>query len=174
MGDAIREVHLYTICARQTWNRPITSLSIKSVSQASFKSLTNYLNLFLEGSLEGPVELSVKYWYLVCFPLLSPPHPLLYCVFNHFIPNFEQTNCFNTCFEDLTDNSSIFEKYAELTTPTRKRELYLITFHLFFKVSDCFPGCIQVALRMLLVGVGEQDWCIAITSNKYLICWIVS
>jgi hypothetical protein len=56
----------YTICARQTWDRPITSLYAKSVSQDSFKSLINYLNLVLEGSLEGPIYLrNMPRWLLL-------------------------------------------------------------------------------------------------------------
>jgi hypothetical protein len=36
------------------------------------------------------LELSVKCWYPVCFPLLSPPHPLLYCVLNLLQPLYSQ------------------------------------------------------------------------------------
>jgi hypothetical protein len=36
------------------------------------------------------LELSVKCWYPVCFPLWSPPHPLLYCVLNPLQPLYSQ------------------------------------------------------------------------------------
>jgi hypothetical protein len=51
------------------------------------------------------IELSVKYWYPICFPLWSPPHAIVILYFtvysphfNHFIPSFEQTECFSTLF----------------------------------------------------------------------------
>jgi hypothetical protein len=36
------------------------------------------------------LELSVKCSYPVCFPLWSPPHPLLYCVLNPLQPLYSQ------------------------------------------------------------------------------------
>jgi hypothetical protein len=46
--------------------------------------------------------------------------------------------------------TSINGKFAELTAPTRKRVLYLITFHPCQSVSECLPSCIPAALRVLL------------------------
>jgi hypothetical protein len=46
--------------------------------------------------------------------------------------------------------ASINGKFAELTAPTRKRDLYLITFHPCQSVSECLPSCIPAALRVLL------------------------
>jgi hypothetical protein len=55
--------------------------------------------------IQCSLELSVKYWYPIFLPLWSPPHAIviLYFIvyslhFNHSIPNFEQTECFNTLF----------------------------------------------------------------------------
>jgi hypothetical protein len=48
--------------------------------------------------------------------------------------------------------ASINGKFADLTAPTRKRYLYLITFHPCQSVSECLPSYIPAALRLLLVG----------------------
>jgi hypothetical protein len=41
----------------------------------------------------------------------------------------------------------IIEKYNELIAATRKRELYLTTFHPFSRGVRLFAGCIEDALR---------------------------
>jgi hypothetical protein len=43
--------------------------------------------------------------------------------------------------------ANINGKYAELTAPTWKRDLYLITFHLCQSVTELHPGCIEGALN---------------------------
>jgi hypothetical protein len=43
--------------------------------------------------------------------------------------------------------ASINGKFAELTAPTRKRDLYLITFHPCHSVSEYLLSCIEGALR---------------------------
>jgi hypothetical protein len=44
--------------------------------------------------------------------------------------------------------ASINGKFAKLTAPTWKRDLYLITFHLCQSVLECLPSCIEGALTM--------------------------
>jgi hypothetical protein len=46
--------------------------------------------------------------------------------------------------------ASINGKFAELTAPTRKRDLYLITFHSCQSVLEYLLSCIPAALRVLL------------------------
>jgi hypothetical protein len=45
--------------------------------------------------------------------------------------------------------ASINGKFAELTAPTQKRDLYLITFHPCQSVSECLPSCIEGVLMDL-------------------------
>jgi hypothetical protein len=74
------------------------NLIIPMTIQAHLEKLLKNISIHI-------LELSVKYWYPVCFPLWSRPHAIviLYFIvyslhFNHFIPNFEQTECFSTLF----------------------------------------------------------------------------
>jgi hypothetical protein len=53
--------------------------------------------------------------------------------------------------------ASINGKFSELTAPTRKRDLYLITFHQCQSVSECLPSCIEGALEASSMQLGKQS-----------------
>jgi hypothetical protein len=64
------------------------------------------------------IELSVKNWYPICFPLLSAPHAIVILYFIVYSPT--STTLFPVLskltvsvlyFEDLTDNSNILSAY---------------------------------------------------------------
>jgi hypothetical protein len=88
--NLLEEAQLISVCKRkQFW----TICEWQPINQASFVNLISWMKsqcncIFLQTSYV--LELSVKCWYPVCFPLWSPPHPLLYCVLNLLQPLYSQ------------------------------------------------------------------------------------